>query len=176
MSAGTIFVGIDPGLTGAIALIDEDSRPIAVIDVCTRRRPTKTTVMQREVDTRQTADQLTDRLVNYVEHRWLGAIEMPFSVPGGNVMGMTSLFQTYGSLLAMLEMAEVETTQIKPAEWKKGFGLTKSKNLSTEIAQQMWPTAGITRKKDHNRAEALLIAEYRRLIWKREEMEKRGIA
>lgn len=165
-----IFVGVDPGLTGAIGIIDQDSRPIGVIDVRTRQR-TKNSAIKREFDARATADQVTDRLVNYVEHQWFGAIEMPFTIPGGNIMGAASLFQTYGGLMAMMAMMEVDVDTIRPAEWKKGFGLTKSKDYSIEVARQLWPTVNLSMKKHHNQAEALLIAEFARLTWKRQRME-----
>lgn len=174
-----IFVGVDPGLTGAIGIIDQDSRCIAVIDVATKFRDISKTRIKKEFDVKVTADRLTDRIVNYLEYEWHGCIEMPFSIPakpgdpnsGSNVMSMNSLFQTYGGLLAMLEMVEIETMTIRPSDWKRGFGLTKSKNLSLEIAANMWPTAGIVLKKQHNQAEALLMAEYARLTWKRQQME-----
>lgn len=166
-----IFVGCDPGLTGAIGIIDQDSRCIAVIDVATRFRDISKTKIKKEFDVKVTADRLTDRLVNYIEHEWHGCIEMPFSIPGGNIMGMTSLFQTYGGLMAMMDMLEIDVKTIRPAEWKRGFGLTKDKDASMIFARSLWPTAGLMLKQHHNRAEALLLAEYARLILKREQME-----
>ncbi len=166
----TIFIGVDPGLTGAVGVIDQDSRAIAVIDVITRRRTLTSTTIKREFDVRPTVDQLTDRLVNYLNHEWRACIEAPFSVPGGNMMGTCSLFQTYGGLLAMLEMIGIDVTTVRPGEWKRGFGLTKDKDYSITVARQMWPTINLDAKRHHNRAEALLIAEYGRLLWQREQL------
>lgn len=169
MSTKAIFAGVDPGLTGALALIDQDSRPIVSLDVSTRRRAIASTAIKKEFDVRPMADQLTDRLVNYVDYKWFACIEMPFSRPGGNMMGTNSLFQTYGGLMVMLEMIEFEVTPVKPSEWKRGFNLTKDKRYSLDVANKMWPTAGLHAMKDHNRAEAYLLAEYGRLTWEREQ-------
>ena len=165
-----IFVGVDPGLTGSVAIIDDTSRPIATIDIVTRHRSVINTHLSREFDVRATADQVIDRLVNYLECKWYGLIEMPFIMRGvkTNVLTVSSQYQTYGGLLAMMDMLEIETTSIQPSTWKKGFGLTKSKMLSIDIARQLWPTIDLSLKKHHDTAEALLIAEYRRLQWKQE--------
>lgn len=168
MKTKAIFVGVDPGLTGAIGVIDQDSRPIVVIDIVTRMRDIKETVIKKEFDACPTREQLLERLLNYLDHKWLGWIETPFSMPGGNMMGTNSLFQTYGGLLAMMETLLIKTNTIKPAVWKKGFGLSKKKDYSLEIASKLWPTLGLNQAQYHNRAEAMLLAEYGRLKWHQE--------
>lgn len=171
-----LFIGADPGLTGALAVIDQDSRPIVVIDIGTRPREISKTVIKKEFDARSTRDRITYRLVHYTGHEWHGWIEMPFSIParpdnpssGSKMMSMNSLFQTYGGILAMLDLMEVETHTVRPAEWKARMGITKQKDYSLGVARQLWPTIRLNLKKHHNRAEALLIAEYGRLLWKNE--------
>lgn len=172
MKTKAIFVGVDPGLTGSLGIIDQDSRPIAVIDIITRIRNIKETVIKKEFDACPTNTKLTDRLINYPDHEWHGWIETPFSMPGGNMMGTNSLFQTYGGLLAMMELLGIKTNTIRPVIWKKGLGLNKKKDYSLELASNLWPTLGLNQKKYHNRAEAMLLAEYGRLKWHQERQFK----
>lgn len=64
---------------------------------------------------------------------------------------------------AAVACAGVEVTLVSPAPWKRFFGLVgPNKNQSIERAIELCPEAArwLSRKKDHNRAEAILIAVY----------------
>lgn len=169
MKSKSIFIGIDPGLTGAIGAIDQDSRPIVVFDITTRSREMKETAIKNEFDALPTANMLAERVVHYPEHKIHGWIETPYSRPGKNMMSTTSLFQTYGGLMAMMEvLLDIKINTVQPSVWKKGFNLNSKKDYSLEIASQLWPTLGLNQAQYHNRAEAMLIAEYGRLKWHQE--------
>lgn len=174
MTCKAIFIGIDPGLTGAIAVIDDTSRPIAMIDVARQRRDVVKTAIKDELDGYTTYVQLSERIVKYPNQEWHGWIETPFSTPGGNMMGTNSLFQTYGGLKAMLDILNVHVNTLRPSGWKKSFGLTKNKDHSLAIARELWPTLRLENQQDHNRAEAVLIAEYGRLVWHKQRQHQEG--
>ncbi len=163
-----IFVGCDPGLTGAISIIDQNGRPIAVYDIATRSREISETVIKKEFHAVANSVIIEDRLIPYKNDRWIGWVEMPFSIPGGNMMGTNSLYQTYGGILAVFDLLGIDTHTIQASKWKKQMGVNKHKDYSLEVARKLWPTVELGAKKHHNRAESLLIAEYGRLIWCKE--------
>ena len=51
---------------------------------------------------------------------------------------------------------------VTPQKWKKELGLTSDKDLSLNMARELWPDAPLARKMDNGRAEALLMAEWLR--------------
>jgi hypothetical protein len=57
---------------------------------------------------------------------------------------------------------------VRPAQWKKEMGVAKQrgedadagKEKALELARELFPAAPLSRRKDHNRAEALLLAHW----------------
>ena len=64
------------------------------------------------------------------------------------------------SISAVAELTNYPFHLVTPQKWKKYFHLTSDKNESLDLARSFWPEAKLIRKKDGNRAEALLIALY----------------
>ena len=67
-----------------------------------------------------------------------------------------------GSILAACQRINAPLLLITAAVWKRAMGLSQDKAASLDKARLLFPDASLDRKKDHNRAEALLIAEYGR--------------
>jgi crossover junction endodeoxyribonuclease RuvC len=92
----------------------------------------------------------------------VGIIEHVSAAPGQGVSSAFNFGKTYGTLRTALKACEVPFRTVTPAEWKRALklpGLDKSASL--EMARELWPEATcFSRAKDHNRAEAALLAYY----------------
>jgi crossover junction endodeoxyribonuclease RuvC len=79
--------------------------------------------------------------------------------------GVSSTFTTgvvIGSILAACQRCALPLTLVTAAVWKRSMGLDSSNSVSLDKVRLLFPTADLDRKKDHNRAEACLWAEYSR--------------
>lgn len=146
------FVGIDPGLTGAIAILSKDN--LCVIDMPTVRwRDTKTVC----------GVSLAGIFTNINSEDAVVALEKAQSFSGE---GRSSLFTYgvgYGVVFGVLcTFPRVAVHEIAAADWKRACGLTSNKGDSLEAAKQIFKnnTSLFARKKDHGRAEAALLAYY----------------
>lgn len=169
----TIYLGIDPGITGAIAMIaygTEDGQPrqgpVLVADL---------PYIGDEPDILGLWEILGGWSIRYNGHHpaTSGSIvtiaieyQAPFAAPG-RAMGVTSAFKLghdYGMLKAFAYTYGLRVLLPRPAAWKRSFGLTgKDKDASRLLAMQRWPGVDLSLKKHHGRAEALLLAEWARL-------------
>jgi crossover junction endodeoxyribonuclease RuvC len=149
-------IGIDPGATGAIALIDTDY-------------PENTMVWDLEASISASTKTVSGRaLAERLADTW--SVECIFveevhantmSYKGNFTLGMAT-----GIILGVCTALERPVRRIKPKEWQKDMGLSNidavfRKDAHRARAMEMWPhlSEQLKRKKDHNRADALLIAE-----------------
>lgn len=153
------FVGIDPGLTGAIAVIlDSGEAPtVAIHDVPTYKKDNG----GKEYNFYNMYKLLASFTLLY---KVTLTLEQQQAMPG---QGVSSTFQTgkgYGAWLALCWATTPNFQIVSPRTWKKAMGLTKDKELSRLKAISLYPgiECMLKRKKDHNRAEALLLAHYTR--------------
>ena len=149
----TTIIGIDPGLSGAIAVFEGET--LTIDDM-----PTHTVVRggkeKRELDRAVLASFLREResLIAYVEQ--VGAM------PGQGVTSMFSFGKSYGTVLGILAAYGIPTFHVTPQAWRKALQVRPGKDGSrlraSELMPQfadMWPL-----KKHDGRAEAALIAYY----------------
>ena len=144
------MIGIDPGVTGAIAIIT--GRMSTVIDI-----PVEISG-KGKVKKRVNACAMGDVLK--LCHRETLYLEKTSSMPGQGVASMYSMGDTYGSIRGVAAALGIEVVEVRPQDWKAYYGLKKDKNLALSLARIMFPTAELHLQKHHNRAEALLIAAY----------------
>lgn len=166
-----VFVGIDPGLTGAIAIL-KDGCPVKVIDIPTREvtfmKHNKPKI-RKEVSEEDLVKILFDEFSKETNKIHV-VIERVSSRPNE---GSTSSFrfgELYGTLktavvaVKVLTGLDVNKYSVFPSVWKRAFNLIgEEKYTSLELARSKYPDIANTllkRKKDHNRAEAILLAEY----------------
>ena len=153
-----IYVGIDPGLSGAVAAIDHDGKIILLQDAPTFL------VGGKHKSKRDYAQIGMLAILRDIPRPNTAALELVHAMPG---QGVTSMF-TMGRGFGMWEMALVSLVipydKITPQRWKGTmmYGMPKEKDTSRLRAQQLFPTADLKLKKHHGRADALLIAEYLR--------------
>jgi len=89
-------------------------------------------------------------------------IEEGQAMPGQGVRSMFTCGFGYGVWIGVLVTLRLSYTPVRPALWKKAFSLGKDKEASRLRAMQLFPSADLRRKRDHGRAEALLLAWYGR--------------
>ena len=149
-----MIIGIDPGLTGAIAFIGRDG--YIVEDLPTMANGKGKAKVKRQIDPGELFELLN---ANGVDAKMV-YIERMASMPGQGVQTMFSLGDTFGVIRSVVAISGMPMEIISSQIWKKSYGLTSDKELARAKAIELFPTAGLSRKKDHNRAEALLIANY----------------
>lgn len=157
-----LTIGIDPGLTGAIAVLDHHGVPRALRDIPTMRIPEagpKATV-KTEIDVRALYVLLRELVP--ADESAICVLEHATSV-GAELgeMAKLSLAATKASIMAVLRLQGHDVHRVAPASWKRHFKLTSEKNAALELARSLYlGLPEIKLQKHHNRAEALLIARY----------------
>lgn len=143
------YVGIDPGLTGAVALVGDGF--LAVHDM-----PTVGSNKNRVIDSLALAEILRGWTPDHA------LIEKVHAMPGQGVSSMFRFGQTLGRIEAVVALTETPLTYVTPAKWKRSFGLGRDKENSRRLAIELFPHIAdrLHRKKDEGRAEALLLARY----------------
>jgi crossover junction endodeoxyribonuclease RuvC len=149
-----LTIGVDPGLSGAIAVLDNTGELVTVADLPFVHDKSLAWV---------SGDVLQVMLLNALQGRPARAyVERVGSMPG---QGVASSFQFgcgFGSILSVLQTMLISMALVTPAVWKRSYGLDKDKHSSLHKARLMWPRADLRLIKHDGRAEALLIAEYGR--------------
>lgn len=149
-----IIVGIDPGLTGAVAVLDVLGKLVHVWDMPTVEKGGKTRV-KREVHAVGLASLLRGVSAGQA------CVESVASMSSQGVAGVFSLGDTFGTIRGVCGAMQIPLTRVTPQAWKKGMGVGKDKEKCRELAIELSGETGLfKRKKDHNRAEAYLIALY----------------
>lgn len=148
----TLTIGIDPGLTGAIAAIDEASQLILCADL-----PVIRSGKLAWID----SNDLTSLLLQCRDGRSAQIlIERSQAMPGQGVASTFCTGVVLGSILAACQRVAIPLHIVTAAVWKRSMGLGSDKSASLDKARLLFPTAELDRVKDHNRAEALLLAYY----------------
>jgi len=154
-------VGIDPGLTGAIAIL-RDGWFITLLDMPTTIKG-GTGAVKYEVDPSGILRFLRDNLPAGEACKAL--IERVNSRPGQAASATFSMGDSFGTARAVLACAGMSYIDVTPAKWKKYFKLSTDKEQSRTLANKQNPNAELHLKKHHDRAEAILMAQY---LWETE--------
>jgi hypothetical protein len=149
-----LYLGADPGLTGAIAAVNDDGRVELAESLPVMRDGKLAWIDATELD----------RLVRALGNARIAGvwIERAQATPQ---MGVSSAFNYgvgFGSLIAVMQLRDWRIEFVTPAAWKRAFGLGSDKRASLDKARMLFPFVRLDRAKDHGLAEALLIAEYGR--------------
>ena len=153
-----IAIGIDPGVTGAIAFVD--GRGSCVIeDLPTLALPGEGRIGRR-IDGAALAKIIRANCPIGIAAEALVEGERAMGGKNSAVRIHFSLGRTVGSIEAVLEVLRIPHTAIDPQKWKGFYGLGEIKRESIQKAAQLYPLSFLKQAKDHNKAEALLIAHY----------------
>jgi hypothetical protein len=159
-----IVIGVDPGLTGALSAICTRDGLLECLDLPTCGNGTSTGSMKRWINVRALDVEL-DTMAwrqEFVRESVHAFIERPIPMPTLPAQTIASQFDTFGAVRALLESKSwgMELSYVNPREWKAMFNLGNSKEAARKTCQALYPEAPVSRVKDHNRAEAILIAHY----------------
>lgn len=151
------MIAIDPGITGAVAHIDQEGYA-SVYDIPVIEKPGKAKI-KKMIDAKNLSHLIDELLINSSDTI---AIEQVSAMPGQGVSSMFSLGDTFGVLRGVCEALGGKVEFVRPQAWKKHYGLSSDKTECLERARFMFPEClhHLKRKKDHNRAESLLICQY----------------
>jgi hypothetical protein len=154
-----VVIGIDIGLTGALAAVDSRGT-CSITDL-----PTLPTEGKRHVGRRLDPRSLILLVRQFIPpgEAALALFEDVHTGTGPGAAARASLMHSRGIVEAVLEIARIDCRAVQPATWKRFYGLTgKKKVASLHTARSLYPSADaqLKRQKDHNRADALLIAHF----------------
>ena len=160
-------IGIDPGLTGALAVVGPGGLE-HVEDMPVMQRALAAGKVKNQVNAAAVTQLLKEWTRGYDTVEILVVLEhqAPFRIPGNKPQGSSSTFSlghTAGILEGVVVALGFPHRTVTPTVWKKALGLpggAKNKEVARTRAQRLYPEAALTRVKDHNRAESLLIARY----------------
>jgi len=156
----TLFLAIDPGSEGAIGMLSGQN--YTVIDIPTlkiKRGKGKKTVFDLPQIVKL-FDILDDTVHN---HQVVAIVEQPPPSMGkgkGSAYGQFRLGCAYAMWPLFLISRGYSVTEVSPGVWKKKMKISSDKETARYKAQRLFPKAPLSRKRDHNRAEALLLAKY----------------
>ena len=158
--AEEVFIGIDPGIAGAVAAVDSSGRLLGAYHIPTLQTKGK----RREIN----VGALRSILVEFTKgNTAYAALERVGARPGQGVVSMFRFGKACGLLEGLLLGLRVDYVTPVPRSWQKVMlrdveGQT-SKIRSVLAATRKWENLDLKLKKDHNKADAALLAEYARL-------------
>ncbi len=154
-----IFIGIDPGLDGALAAIDNSGCP-RLFD--TAALTIKGGAKQKRIMNIYSAATAIHHLQR--EGLCTAALEDVHSMPKQGVASSFSFGRGLGIWEGLLCALGIPVQMVSPQKWKKVMmdGMGKEKDASRVVAMRLFPDAELHLKKHHGRADALLMAEWLR--------------
>lgn len=151
-----LIIGIDPGITGALAFIWPDGE-VGVRDIPVEKRGG---FVERQVDVLELANIIRNVSNHHSVMSVKAVLERVDSRPAQGSASIYSIGDTCGAIRGVLAGLGIPVDTVRPQEWKPHYGLGKDKEDARMKAIELFPNVELSRKKDHNRAEALLIANY----------------
>ena len=154
-----LIIGIDPGISGAICFFEDGQvKEIINMPVMTDGKKNK-----RQINGPQTYNEIQKRINSYSKKDIIVVIEQVSAMPGQGVTSMFNFGQSFGVIKGICSAMQLSMFFIRPAKWKKYFGLIKTeKDASRTKVIEIFPyiSSELSRKKDSNKADAVLIASF----------------
>ena len=154
-----LIIGIDPGITGAICFF-EDRKIIDLIEMPNMASGKKN---KRQVNGAQVYNEIFERIKNYNKKDIKVVIEQVSAMPGQGVTSMFNFGQSFGVLKGICSAMQLPMYFVRPAKWKKYYSLINSKkDASRTKVIEIFPyiSTQLSKKKDSNKADAILIASF----------------
>ena len=152
-----IVVGIDPGLSGAIAIL-ENNKVLNIFDMPVMAEGKKN---KRQLNSAQLVNIIKDSTKLDAEKAVV--VEQVNAMPGQGVTSMFNFGQTFGAIKGVCAALELPIFFVRPSKWKKHFELiNSSKDSSRTKVIEMYPSLSsqLAKKKDVNKSDAILIARF----------------
>ncbi len=154
-----LIIGIDPGISGSICFFDNGK----ILDVIDMPIMTDGTKNKKQVNGSQVYNEITKRIKQCEKNQIRVVIEHVSAMPGQGVTSMFNFGQSFGILKGICTAMQLPMYFVRPAKWKKYFNLLNSeKDASRTRAIEIFPyfSSQLSRKKDSNKADAILIASF----------------
>ena len=154
-----LIIGIDPGISGSICFF-EDGKILNVIEMPTMTEGKKN---KKQVNGSQIYNEILNVIRDIEKKEIKVIIEQVSAMPGQGVTSMFNFGQSFGILKGICSGMQLPMYFVRPAKWKKYFNLLNSgKDASRTKAIEIFPyfSSNLAKKKDSNKADAILIANY----------------
>ena len=153
------IIGIDPGISGAICFF-ENRKIIEIIDMPIMNDGKKN---KKQVNGAQIYNEIYEQIKNIPKHEINVVLEQVSAMPGQGVTSMFNFGQSFGVIKGICAAMRLPLHFVGPAKWKKYFNLLNSeKQASRTKAIEIFPEIShkLSKKKDINKADAILIASF----------------
>ena len=151
------IIGIDPGLSGAIAILEKNIvKSLFDMPVMPEGKKNK-----RQLNSAQLVKIIKDNIKDNEEVNVV--VEQVNAMPGQGVTSMFNFGQTFGAIKGVCAALNLPIFFVRPSKWKKHFELiNSSKDASRTKTIEMYPSLSdqLSKKKDVNKSDAILIARY----------------
>ena len=154
-----LIIGIDPGISGSICFF-QDGVIKEVVEMPTMTEGKKN---KKQVNGSQIFNEISKKIKNVDKKNIKVVIEHVTAMPGQGVTSMFNFGQSFGILKGICSAMQLSVYFVRPAKWKKYFNLINSeKDASRTRAIEIFPyySSHLSRKKDSNKADAILIASF----------------
>ena len=152
------IIGIDPGLSGAIAIL-ENKKVLKFFDMPVMSEGKKN---KRQLNSAQLVNILREN-INSNNEEISVVVEQVNAMPGQGVTSMFNFGQTFGAIKGVCAALRLPIYFVRPSKWKKHFELiNSSKDASRTKVIEMYPHLSdqLSKKKDVNKSDAILIARF----------------
>ena len=163
-----LIIGIDPGITGSICFFQDGK----IADVIEMPNMTEGKKNKKQVNGAQIYYEISSRIKDIKREDIKVIIEQVSAMPGQGVTSMFNFGQSFGILKGICSAMQLPMYFVRPTKWKKYFNLINSeKDASRTKAIEVFPyfSSELSRKKDSNKADAILIASFYYETYKLEE-------
>ena len=154
-----LIIGIDPGISGSICFF-QDGVIKDVVEMPTMIEGKKN---KKQVNGSQIFNEISEKIKKIDKKNIKVVIEHVTAMPGQGVTSMFNFGQSFGILKGICSAMQLSVYFVRPAKWKKYFNLINSeKDASRTRAIEIFPyySSYLSRKKDSNKADAILIASF----------------
>ncbi len=154
-----LIIGIDPGISGSICFFEDG----VIKDVIEMPTMTDGKKNKKQVNGSQIFNEILERIKKIDKRNIKVVIEQVSAMPGQGVTSMFNFGQSFGILKGICSAMQLSMYFVRPAKWKKYFNLINSeKDASRTRAIEIFPyfSTELSRKKDSNKADAILIASF----------------
>ena len=154
-----LIIGIDPGISGSICFLDNGK----ILDVIEMPIMTDGKKNKKQVNGSQVYNEISKRIKQFEKNQIRVVIEHVSAMPGQGVTSMFNFGHSFGILKGICTAMQLPMYFVRPTKWKKYFNLLNSeKDASRTRAIEIFPyfSSQLSRKKDSNKADAILIASF----------------
>jgi hypothetical protein len=146
------YIGIDPGVHGAVAILDKQLNIIAVHDLPTRPQGLGGAKNSKRVCTLK----FTEILKPYAVAGTAAIVEVAIVKPPMKLVASKTIGMNYGFVVAALELLGIAVHERSPSVWKRVLNLSDDKDASISLCTSLYPR-DLHQFTRHDRAEAILI-------------------